>query len=113
MEDLLIEILQSFEYPVILQGSLLPSEKYPDDFFTFWSRDSGSKFLSNKEVAIYYTYDVNFYSTDPAKVYTVLRATVEKLREAGFIVSGDGHSVVSDEKTHDGRGIEVTYLHYK
>ena len=110
MEDLLIEVLESFGYPVLLQGSLLPEEPYPDDFFTFWNNDSyGNSYYDNSEASTVYSYDVNFYSVDPERVYTKLREAVHALKSAGFIVSGDGHTVSVDNEAHDGRGIDVLY----
>ena len=47
MEDLLIEILSDFGYPVMLQGSLADDEPYPDNFFTFYNNDSYSHFYDN------------------------------------------------------------------
>ena len=109
----MIELLETFGYPVRLQGSLLPDEPYPDSFFTFWNNSSeGGNYYDNDEKSIVYSYDVNFYSISPELVYTVLRQAKKILKENGFIVSGDGHSVVSDEPTHDGRGIDVMYLNY-
>lgn len=111
MEDLLIEILESFGYPVKLQGSLLPDEPYPEHFFTFWNNSSyGESFYDDDEQSTVFDYDVNFYSTNPEWVYTKLRAAIVALKKAGFIVSGDGYSVASDEPTHDGRGINVLFL---
>lgn len=113
MEDKLIELLETFGYPVILQGSLLPDEPYPDSFFTFWNNFSeGENYYDNDEKSTVYSYDVNFYSTNPELIYTKLREVKRLLKENGFIVSGDGHSVVSDEPTHDGRGLDVLYLNY-
>lgn len=111
MEDLLIEILESFGYPVKLQGSLLPDEPYPEHFFTFWNNSSyGESFYDDDEQSTVFDYDVNFYSTNPEWVYTKLRAAIVVLKKAGFIISGDGYSVASDEPTHDGRGINVLFL---
>ena len=113
MEDLLIEILSQFGYPVKLQGSLLPDEPYPDHFFTFWNNNSyGEAFYDDDEKSITYDYDVNFYSINPELVYTKLREAKTALKQAGFIVSGDGYSVGSDEPTHAGRGIHVKYLKF-
>ena len=111
MEDLLISTLETFGYPVLLQGSLLPNEPYPDNFFTFWDygSDDGSHY-DNKTATIIYTYGINFYSNDPARVYDVLRAAIDALKSAGFIIGGDGHSVAGDEPTHDGRGVMANYL---
>lgn len=111
MEDLLIETLQSFGYPVRLQGSLLPDEPYPNHFFTFWNSNShGEKFYDDDEHSTTFIYRVCFYSIDPELVYTKLREAKAALKEAGFILSGDGYSVDSDEPTHDGRAIDVLYL---
>lgn len=111
MEDKLIEILESFGYPVFLQGSLAEDEAYPNNFFTFWNNDSGSSsFYDNDEHSIIYDYDVNFYSTNPQAVYDTLRQAKKALKQAGFIVSGDGYSIGSDEPTHDGRGMNVKYF---
>lgn len=111
MEDLLIELLSTFGYPVRLQGSLAENEDYPDHFFTFWNRSSDSQaFYDNDEHSIVYLYFVGFYSTDPERVYSVLREAKTLLKANGFIISGDGYSVASDELTHDGRGMDVSYL---
>lgn len=111
MEDLLRETLLDFGYPVKLQGSLASDEKYPDHFFTFWNNDSyGGSFYDDDEHSIVFDYDVNFYSVDSELVYTKLREAKVALKKAGFIVSGDGYSIASDEPTHDGRGMHVLYL---
>lgn len=111
MEDLFIETVESLGFPVRLQGSLLPDEPYPDHFFTFWNNSSrGESFYDNEEKSTLFDYDLNFYSINPEWVYTKLRAAIVALKKAGFIISGDGYSVVSDEPTHDGRGVNVRYL---
>ena len=112
MEDLLINtLLELFGYPVRLQGSLGANEPYPDHFFTFWNTSSNSDgFYDNVETNIEYKYRVCFYSNDPEAVYTKLREAVKALKAVGFIISGDGYSVASDEPTHDGRAVDVTFL---
>lgn len=111
MEDLLIETLESFGFPVRLQGSLLPNEPYPEHFFTFWNSDShGEKFYDDDEHSTTFIYRVCFYSVNPEWVYSKLRAAKVALKQVGFIISGDGYSVTSDEPTHDGRAINVLYL---
>ena len=113
MEDLLLEVLEQFDYPIMLQGSMLADEKYPDHFFTFWNNTSDAEcFYDNDEKSILYDYDLNFYSIDQTLVYTVLREAKTKLKTAGFMVFGDGYTVASDEPTHDGRGINVKFLKY-
>ena len=110
MEDLVIETLSSFGYPVFLQGSLLPDEPYPDNFFTFWENSSDGEFYDNDEAHTTYNYTVAFYSSDAESVYTTIREAKKLLRAAGFALSGDGYSMPSDKDSHDGRGINVNYL---
>lgn len=110
MEDLLISILETYKYPIYRQGSL-GDDPYPPQFFTFWNNTSydGSHY-DNKAVSIIGNFDVNYYSTDPDDTYQTLRGAIALLKEAGFIVSGDGYDVISDENTHTGRGVNVLYL---
>ena len=110
MEDLLISTLETLGYPVRLQGSLLPAESYPDSFFTYWNDSAdGTSFYSNDERAILWSYSLNFYSNDPLLVNTKLVEAKRLLRSAGWIVSGAGYDVPSDEPTHTGRGISLLY----
>ena len=110
MEDKLIEILGALGYPVRLQGSLLPDESYPDHFFTFWNDSAdGVSYYSNNEGAILWAYSLNFYSVDPLLVNTKLLEAKALLKSAGWVVSGAGYDVPSDEATHTGRGISLLY----
>lgn len=111
MEDLLIETLSKLGFPVRLQGSVAPDEPFPDNFFTFWERSSdGESYYDNLEYSTVFEYDVNFYSSDPENVYGCLRKAITLLKDAGFIVSGQGRSIPSGVQTHDGRGVTVKYL---
>ena len=110
MVDKLIDVLETLGYPVRLQGSLLPDEPYPDHFFTFWNDSAdGDSFYDDDERSIVWSYSVNFYSNDPVKVNNVLMEVKPLLKQAGFIVSGAGYDVMSDEITHTGRGIDVYF----
>lgn len=110
MEDLLISTLEALGYPVRLQGSLLPDESYPDHFFTFWNDSAETiSFYSNDESAILWDYSLNFYSIDPVLTNSVLLEAKKLLRKAGWVVSGAGYDLVSDEPTHTGRGISLLY----
>lgn len=110
MDKLLISTLEKLGFPVKLQGSILPNEPYPDSFFTYWNDSAdGTGFYSNKEGAILWSYSVNFYSVDLSMVNSKLLEAKALLKEAGFIVSGAGYGVASDEDSHAGRGIEVLF----
>lgn len=106
MVDRLLAVLEGFGFPVYRQGSL--TGDYPPAFFTFWNNDSDDDvFYNNKAEATLWDFSVNFYSNDPAQVESGLKAAIKALRDAGFLVSGKGHDVGSDEKTHTGRGVNV------
>lgn len=111
MEDKLIEILGSFDYPVYRQGSLSQDEAYPDHFFTFWNNDSSDhSHYDNDDYGTAWDFDVNFYGVDPDVVYFVQQEARNKLKQANWIVPGKGYDVASDEITHIGRGMRVFFL---
>lgn len=111
MKDLLLEVLDSFGYPVMLQGTLGEDEPYPDSFFTFWANSSDDhRHYDNKTHGYEWSFDVNFYSVDPALVNTKLLDAKQLLQEHGFIVPGKGYDLVSDEPTHTGRGINARII---
>lgn len=111
MEEKLIELLEGFGYPVYLQGSLAADEPYPETFITYWNGSTdGSGYYDNGNTQAVYSYDVNVYSEDPDAVYSLPRKIAEALKAAGWITPPDGYSVASDEATHRGRGMTVTYL---
>ena len=110
MEELLINTLLTFGYPVRLQGSL-GETPYPDMFFTYWlNSSSGQAHYDNQETEIVWDFDVNIYGKSPTLVFTTLTQAINVMRAEGFTISGRGYSVLSDENTHVGRGINVLYL---
>lgn len=114
MEDKLIELLKTFEVPVLRQGSLSEDEAYPETFFTFWEApEYEHSAYDNETLNVEYEFDVNVYSTDPSTTYQLLRNARKLLKSNGFSFSDRGHDVASDEITHTGRGITVTYLNYE
>lgn len=111
MEDKLIELLKSFKYPVIRQGSLASDEAYPETFFTFWNNNSyDHSDYDNQTYLSEESYDVNVYSTDADTVYRLQREAQALLKQNNFIIAQRGYDVASDEISHVGRGMEVIYL---
>lgn len=110
MKQELLNILEQYGYPVRLQGSLGPRQKYPESFFTIWngSTDDASHY-DNDAIATIWDFDVNFYSTSPVLVNAVILDVRNKLKAAGWIVNGKGYDVASDEPTHTGRGLQALY----
>lgn len=113
MEDKLIELLEQFGFSVIRQGSLGADEPYPDSFFTFWNNSSEDlSHYDNKSYSYVWDFDLNFYSIDPKNTYNILDEAIKLLKANGFIISGKGHDVISDEPTHTGRGVNVRCREY-
>jgi len=111
MVDNLIELLESFNYPVIRQGSLAPDEAYPDTFFTFWNSDESEHSAYDNDTAnVDWIFQVNVYSTDPDRAYSLLDEASTLLKSAGYVIATRGYDVVSDEITHIGRGMVVMFL---
>lgn len=114
MEDALITLLETFKYPVIRQGSLGEDEAYPNTFFTFWNNsEDGDSAYDNETVKIIHDFNVNVYSTDPDTVYSLLRNARDLLKTNGWIPISMGYDIASDEITHTGRGMEVSYIEFK
>lgn len=108
MKELLINLLESFGYPVFLQGSLSEDEAYPQSFFTFWNNDTyDNNHYDNNPISYTWNFDVNFYSVDPQLVNDMLLQAKTLLKQNGFIISGNGYDVGSDEPTHTGRGMNA------
>lgn len=111
VKNLLLNTLQSFDYPIYLQGSMAKDEAYPASFFTFWNNDTTDEaFFDNQETQTIWDFDLNFYSNDPTLVNTVLVSAKQKLKAVGFIPSGSGYDVLSDEPTHTGRGMNLLFI---
>ena len=110
MKEQLIDLLITFGYPVRLQGSLTKDEPYPQSFFTYWNNETidGSHYDNN---AINYVWDftIFFYSVDPVLVNTMLLQVKSLLKQNGWIISGKGYDVPSDEPSHTGRALDVLY----
>ena len=114
MKQELIDLLETFEYPVRLQGSLASENDYPVSFFTFWNNtsDDGNHY-DNNPVSIVWNFTVNFYSVNPALVESVTESAIDLLKTNGWIISGHGSDVPSGTITHTGRSFDALYLEYR
>lgn len=113
MEDNLLQILETFGYPIYRQGSMSNDTAYPSTFFTFWNNDSSDhSHYDDNDYGTEWDYEINVYSNDPILTYSVLADARAALKQAGWITVGKGYDVASDEVTHTGRGLEVIYLEF-
>ena len=111
MEDTLIELLATLDYPVFRQGSLTENEPYPNTFFTFWNDESPDhSYYDNNDYGTAWVFSFYVYSNDPQITYDALMSARTILKQNNWIVPGKGYDVTSDEPTHTGRGIQVYYL---
>ena len=111
MKSELITILETFNFPVFLQGSMSQDASYPSTFFTFWNNDSYDyDHFDNAPMGYVWDFDINLYSNDPQTVNETMPQVISALKENGWIVSGQGRDVPSDEATHTGRAITALYL---
>ena len=109
--DDLINTLEQLNYPVFRQGSLTEDEPYPDTFITFWNSESADHaYYDNTDYALDWIFNIYVYSVDPALTYSLLDEIRTKLKSNGWIISGHGYDVMTDEPTHTGRGLTIRYL---
>lgn len=111
MEELLIEFISSLGYPIFRQGSLTENEAYPPTFFTYWNNtEINHSAYDNDTIIMQYDYDLNVYSTNIDTCYELLDQATKLLKQHKFIVTQFGFDLYSDEVTHVGRGMNVSYL---
>ena len=103
MKTLLRETLESLGYPVYLQGSMADDEAYPKSFITYLSMDSYNEAdFDDKTHAVGWRFQVAFYSADPLLIDSVPQEIRRALKAVGFIPTGRGRDLPSDEPTHTG-----------
>lgn len=106
MKKVLIQLLETFGYPVFLQGSLNDDDEYPKSFFTFWNFDTpDASYYDNESSRSEWGFTVYFYSDDPILIDETLDKARRLLKENHWIVEGRGQDAKSDVKTHTGRMI--------
>ena len=111
MKQALLNVLNTFGFPVILHGSLGADEPFPSDFFTFIVNSSPDKFQFDDEpIKTSWSVTVNFYSNNPYNVESYAAQSREALKAAGFIPQGKGYDLMSEEPTHTGWTTEYLYL---
>ena len=111
MTKALIDILESFKYPVFRQGSLSNEDPYPETFITFWCNASPDhSHYNNSEYGTAWDFGVYVYSAIPSTCYTLTAEIRTALKTAGWIVPSQGFDVTSDEASHIGRGLECLFL---
>ena len=113
MKQKLITALQTFGFPVFLQGTLNPDETYPKTFITFFTDSTADNgHFENNTNSVDWYFSVILYSDDPATVNTKPNEIRAALKAAGFIPQGKGNDVMSDEPTHTGWAMDFVITEY-
>lgn len=110
MKQILLNVLNSFGYPVFLQGSLGADTPFPPAFFTFATIASEDISFDDAAYAAVYEFQVIFYANDPHTVEDIAAQCRQKLIQAGFIAQGRGIDIPSEEDTHTGWVCNYSYI---
>ena len=103
MKETLIGILETFDYPVFLQGSLAEPGDYPDTFFTFWNFENPeTEHYDNDANMCVWGFWVYFYSVDPELVATIPEQARQALKRANFLSGEKPADIKVDTPTHTG-----------
>ncbi len=110
-KELLINILSTYNENVYLQGTIEPEETLPDAFITFRQIDSDTQLsFDNEDALTTYTFNVNFYSTDPEQVNTTPQLIRKELKKYGFIPHGKGYDLMTQNVNYTAWALEFDYI---
>lgn len=108
--DSLVSLLESLNYPVFLQGTF-SGDAYPDSFITYMINSSSDRAHFDDDVTSW-TWDatVIFYTKNPTLLFSVPETIRTTLKNAGFIPSGKGYNIFSDDPNFTGWTNDYLYL---
>lgn len=93
------------------QGSLSEGKKWAKSFFTFWNFNTPDEgFYDNESHRTVWYWQVYYYTSNPATLYTGIEDFISKAKSAGFIVDGKGIDIPSDRPDYVGRMVTVIWI---
>jgi hypothetical protein len=113
MREQFITLLQTFGLPIFLQGSLNKNSAYPSSFFTYWNDTTeDNAHYDNDAIAFNWQFTIYYYTQNEnaAQMDGVFLQIRNLFKQNGWIMTGVGYDVPSDEPTHVGRAIDVYYI---
>lgn len=113
MREQFIALLQTFGLPISLQGSLNKNSAYPSSFFTYWNDTTeDNAHYDNDAIAFNWQFTIYYYTQNEnaAQMDGVFLQIRNLFKQNGWIMTGVGYDVPSDEPTHVGRAIDVYYI---
>ena len=107
---LLCSTIESLKYPYYLQGTF-SGENYPDSFITYIINSSDDRaHYDDKTSSWTWNATVIFYTKDPALLATVPELIRTTLQSVGFIPTGKGYNIFSDDPNFTGWTNEFLFL---
>ena len=105
------EVFEKLGLEYSRQGSYSDESEYPESFFTFWNDETPERaFYDNEAIQAVWHWTVNYYTNDPATIYSKMDEFIELAKGAGFIIDGKARDVASDRPDYPGRSVRVIYL---
>lgn len=94
------------------QGSIKNPADYPKgSFFTFYNYNTPEAgFFDNKANRAVWFWQVYYYTSDPATLYSKMDEFIALAKDAGFIAEGKGTDAPSDRDDYVGRTIRIKYI---
>jgi hypothetical protein len=108
--NLLCNTIATLNFPYFLQGTFSGAE-YPDSFITYIINSSDDR-AHYDDNATSWTWNatVIFYTRDPELLATVPALIRSTLKNAGFIPTGKGYNIFSDDPNFTGWTNEYLFL---
>ena len=108
--SLLCENLAAFGYPYYLQGTFSGAE-YPDSFITYFVNSADDRAHFDDDATSWtWNFTVIFYSKNPELLFSIPETIRQNLKTAGFIPTGKGYNIFSDDPHYTGWTNEFLFL---
>lgn len=113
MIDALLEILETFGYPVFLHGSMNPDDSFPDCFFTFWNASTPEgAYYSNSPHHAVWKFLIYCYGNDRETVESTTDQAFSALRAAGWTLESRPCDAATSIETYTGRMFTVKKMEF-
>lgn len=107
---LLCDTLKTLDYPVFLQGTY-SGATYPDSFITYIINSADDREHYDDDATSWtWNATVIFYTKNPTLLFSVPEQIRAALKTAGFIPTGKGYNIFSDDPNFTGWTNEYLYL---
>lgn len=103
-------VLEATGYEYARQGSYADAGPLPASFFTFWNVETPeTAFYDDAPNAAVWRWQVYFYTSDPALLYSAMDSLLDDARARGFVLEGRAHDIDAGEPGYAGRTARLAY----